>query len=199
MKKLKDISFSSLVATFFCFGYFPFAPGTIGSILAFPVYYIISALLVIAKGRLLYSIFSFEIINLMFFITTILFFIGAWAAETYSGKGDEKDPKEVIIDEIVAQMFAIALTISLLKFLDVVSIAKLHKYGLSDGTILFLNMLASLILFRVFDITKPWPINLIDKKMKNGIGVMLDDLLAAVFAVVLHFFILFAILDQIPL
>lgn len=196
MNKIKTPSLASFLASFFFIGYIRFAPGTMGSIIAFPVYFIISALLVLAKGKYLYSIFSFEIINLMFFITTILFFIGAWAAEKYSMEKDKLDPSEVVIDEVVAQMFAIGLTISLLKFLDAKSVTKLHNLGLTDATILFLNMVASLILFRVFDITKPWPINIIDNKIKNGFGVMLDDVAAALFAVIVHFFILFSILDR---
>ena len=196
MNKIKTPSLASCLASFFFIGYIRFAPGTMGSIIAFPVYFIISALLVLAKGKYLYSIFSFEIINLMFFITTILFFIGAWAAEKYSMEKDKLDPSEVVIDEVVAQMFAIGLTISLLKFLDAKSVTKLHNLGLTDATILFLNMLASLILFRVFDISKPWPINIIDNKIKNGFGVMLDDVAAALFAVIVHFFILFSILDR---
>jgi phosphatidylglycerophosphatase A len=51
-------------------------------------------------------------------------------------------------------------------------------------------------MFRVFDITKPWPINYIDQKYKNAFGVMLDDIIAAIFAVVVHYFVLYAIADR---
>lgn len=43
---------------------------------------------------------------------------------------------------------------------------------------------AALCLFRLFDITKPWPIRVVDQRLKNGFGVMLDDLLAALYAII---------------
>ena len=48
--------------------------------------------------------------------------------------------------------------------------------------ILELELLLAFILFRIFDILKPLPINIIDKKIKNGLGVMLDDIVAAIYA-----------------
>ena len=45
-----------------------------------------------------------------------------------------------------------------------------------------LELLLAFILFRIFDILKPFPINIIDKKIKNGLGVMLDDVVAAIYA-----------------
>ena len=53
-------------------------------------------------------------------------------------------------------------------------------------------MIIGFCLFRVFDIVKPWPVNLADKNVKGGFGVMLDDLLAAVYAgVALHLILYF--------
>ena len=57
----------------------------------------------------------------------------------------------------------------------------------------WIYLLTFFILFRFFDILKPFPINLIDKKIKNGLGVVLDDLLAGIYAVIIfalfgHFF-----------
>ena len=47
----------------------------------------------------------------------------------------------------------------------------------------------SFIFFRFFDILKPYPINLIDKKMKNGLGVMLDDVIAGIFSALLIYMV----------
>jgi len=52
---------------------------------------------------------------------------------------------------------------------------------------------ASFILFRIFDIFKPYPINLIDQKLKNGFGVMLDDMIAGIFSSILALIIFFNI------
>lgn len=46
---------------------------------------------------------------------------------------------------------------------------------------------AAFLLFRFFDIAKPWPINVVDARFKNGFGVMLDDLVAAIFAIALYY------------
>ena len=51
------------------------------------------------------------------------------------------------------------------------------------------NIIFPFILFRIFDILKPWPISLADKKIKGGIGVMFDDILAAIFAIISYIFI----------
>ncbi|MGA0213324.1 MAG: phosphatidylglycerophosphatase A, partial [Pelagibacteraceae bacterium] len=51
-------------------------------------------------------------------------------------------------------------------------------------------------LFRLFDIFKPYPINIIDKKIKNGFGVMLDDVLAGIYSVIV-FFLIFIFLNYV--
>ena len=47
----------------------------------------------------------------------------------------------------------------------------------------------SFILFRFFDIVKPFPINIVDKKMKNGLGVMLDDIIAGIYSTIVIYII----------
>jgi phosphatidylglycerophosphatase A len=51
------------------------------------------------------------------------------------------------------------------------------------------------VLFRLFDIIKPWPINWFDKNIKGGIGIMVDDIVAAIFASVTHYAIIFTLID----
>ena len=48
----------------------------------------------------------------------------------------------------------------------------------------WLSILVGFALFRFFDILKPYPINIIDKKMKNGLGIMLDDIIAAIYSTI---------------
>ena len=50
-------------------------------------------------------------------------------------------------------------------------------------------ILLSFILFRFFDILKPFPINIVDKKMKNGVGVMLDDIIAGIYSTIVIYII----------
>ena len=71
-----------------------------------------------------------------------------------------KDPSWIVMDEFCGQLLVlIFFEISLLYYI------------------------LSFILFRVFDILKPWPINLVDKSMKNSFGIFFDDILAAVYAI----------------
>ena len=52
---------------------------------------------------------------------------------------------------------------------------------------LSISFLSFFLLFRLFDILKPFPINLIDKKLKNGFGVVLDDVLAGIFTAITYY------------
>ena len=51
------------------------------------------------------------------------------------------------------------------------------------------DYLAAFILFRIFDIAKPWPLRAIDKNVKGGLGVMLDDVLAGIMAAALLYWV----------
>lgn len=88
-----------------------------------------------------------------------VFFIGWYASERYlelTGGGD--DPGEIVIDETAGQMLILA-------FLPLT----------------WKGYLFGFILFRLFDIVKPWPVSWADQKVKGGLGVMLDDILAALY------------------
>ena len=83
---------------------------------------------------------------------------------------ENKDPKEVVIDEFIGQSIPIYL------------------YEISHGTVkntqeAFLFYLYIFILFRFFDIKKPFPINFFDKKFKNSFGVIIDDVIAGLYVV----------------
>lgn len=88
-----------------------------------------------------------------------LFVLGCWAAEQVSQATGVADPGFIVIDEVAAQALVLA-------------IAPLTPVA----------YLAGFILFRIFDILKPWPVRLLDRKIHNGFGVMIDDIAAAVYA-----------------
>ena len=75
----------------------------------------------------------------------------------------EKDPKEIVIDEFIGQSIPLIF---------------MSEYIISSKNPL--PIFLAFFLFRFFDILKPFPINIIDKKMKNGLGVMLDDIIAGI-------------------
>lgn len=95
----------------------------------------------------------------------VIFFIGQWAAGIYSTRLGKADASEIVIDEVVGQFIA------LLPFFLV---------GRADWLIFAL----AFTFFRLFDIAKPWPVSLADKR-HDSFGVMLDDVLAGLYAALL--------------
>lgn len=97
-------------------------------------------------------------------IASILcFFIGWWVSELYVRKTGRQDPKEVVIDE-VAGMWLVLAVIG-------------YHLPLTIGFIIL-----AFIMFRLFDVAKPWPVSLADEHIKGGLGIMLDDILASVYS-----------------
>ncbi|MGL9717898.1 MAG: phosphatidylglycerophosphatase A family protein [Wolbachia sp.] len=98
-----------------------------------------------------------------------LFLIGLWSIGNYiKHYQTSHDPKEVVIDEVVGQLLTIFL----------ISVLLNQK---TNGLLLLLCFFS----FRFFDIIKTWPVNWIDKNIKGPLGVMLDDVVAAILACVL--------------
>ncbi len=93
-------------------------------------------------------------------VILLLFVIGIWASGVAGKTLGVSDHGGIVIDEIVAFMLVLAFTPKTLWWI-----------------------LCAFLLFRLFDIVKPWPISLADRNIKGGFGVMFDDLLAAVFSI----------------
>jgi phosphatidylglycerophosphatase A len=178
-----------LISTCFGLGKIPKAPGTIGSFVAlFITYYCFNGIAVFKQYFLPETpIFPFSIIALVG-IAFLLFVIGSYSAGQYSKLINVEDPKEIIIDEIVGQMLTTGLTAPF-------SIMFLYNIVPIDLVIIG-SILSSFILFRLFDIFKPWPINWLDKNIKGGIGIMLDDIMAAIFAIVIYNALLLVLMNQ---
>ena len=92
----------------------------------------------------------------------ITFALGWWAAGRVARARGEHDPGFIVIDEIAAQWLVL-----LAAPLD------WRAYA------------AAFLLFRLFDITKPWPAGLVERRVAGGLGIMLDDIVAAAYAVLL--------------
>ena len=92
---------------------------------------------------------------------TIAFATGCWAAGRVARATEEHDPGFIIIDEVAAQWL-------------VLLIAPLDWRWFA----------AAFLLFRLFDIAKPWPARMIERSVADGHGIMLDDVVAALYAVV---------------
>jgi len=104
------------------------------------------------------------------FVIVVLFFIGWWAADGYDVITKEHDNKQIVIDEVVGQMITL-----------------LPVYYLNESSLLL--YLIAFVLFRFFDITKVLGIKYLDREIVGGLGVMLDDVLAGVYAASLMYLI----------
>jgi len=197
MKQYKD-SLLELIVTCFFIGKIKYAPGTFGSFLAFPLSYAIVSILLHSDFRLNLPYFTFyqanfiTVILALISLIVVLFVLGVICSSSYINKTSREDPKEIVIDELVGQMLVIALTSLSVAFMHYEAMDKYINASVIDFVCLFLLPFS---LFRFFDIFKPYPINLIDQNIHGGIGVMLDDVLAAIFAVVTQYFIVFVSID----
>ena len=96
-----------------------------------------------------------------------LFLMGVWASNAIEAALEQHDASLIVIDEVVGQCLVVTL-------LDV------FLRGAVDTNLL---LLLSFIGFRLFDIIKPWPVGWVDRKIGDGVGVMLDDVVAALLTV----------------
>ena len=152
---IKTINY--LFVTCFGIGSFRFAPGTITSLIT---------------TIFLYSLF--HVINLssiiVLLILLLVFIYSFYAVSEYIKHSENKDPKEIVVDEFIGQSIPIYL------------------YEISHGVLknyqeAFLIYFYIFILFRFFDIKKPFPVNFFDKKFKNSFGVIFDDVIAGLYVV----------------
>ena len=129
------------VALGFGAGLSPWAPGTLGTLVAIPI-----ALLLRRYAG------DIEYVSVL----VMLFGIGVWASQVTGRELGQPDHGGIVIDEVVAFLLVLFFTGVTLERIAI-----------------------AFALFRFFDIVKPPPIRQLDARMKNGLGVMLDDLLAA--------------------
>ena len=152
---IKKINF--LFVTFFGIGTIRYAPGTITSLIT-----------------TIFLFSSFHIINLpnsIILLMIVIVFLTAFPAiKSYIKDNANKDPKEVVIDEVIGQSIPIYLF----------ETAHGTTKEFSEALLFYFYIF---ILFRFFDIKKPFPINLIDKKFKNSFGVIMDDVIAGFYVV----------------
>ena len=143
------------IATGFGSGYSRYMPGTIGTIWAWIMFLILDFLFI-------------DIVLLI--IILITFVVGIVTSGFVEDHLKKKDASEIVIDEIVAFW----LILFFLPRWD----ENLFTTQAIDYSYLFVQIQA-FVVFRFFDILKPWPINIIEKKLRGGIGIMLDDIVAA--------------------
>ena len=132
-------------------------PGTVGSLATVIILYVFFHTLNVSSYLILLGLI-------------IIFIYSFSAVASYTENSENKDPKEVVIDEFIGQSIPIYL------------------YEISHGTeksldeaIIFYSI--CFILFRFFDIKKPFPVSFFDKNFKNSFGVIMDDVCAGLYVV----------------
>ena len=94
----------------------------------------------------------------------LAFALGVWASNVVIAKLRIEDPQVIVWDEFVGQWIALA---------PLLWIARDWRW-----------IMVAFLLFRLFDVWKPWPVSWADRRVKGGLGVMLDDVIAGIFAAI---------------
>lgn len=165
VKKKTALDYFALAVTTFGVGYLPLMPGTYGSIVGVLIYLAVGLLEANARIYFLAENWQKEQIDAWMHALNLIAFLlfcllGIWAATRAVKLFQNKDPKQAVVDEVIGQIIV---------FLFV-------PFGLSWKFIL-----AGFLLFRLFDIWKPYPIDSL-QNLPAGIGVCADDVLAGVYA-----------------
>lgn len=134
-----------LLATWFGCGYWPWGPGTAGSLAAIAI-----------AAALDYSVVPGRVFLLG--LVAVLLLPAIWASTRAALLFNRKDPGSVVIDEVLGQWLTLA----------------------GAPLLNWKTLLAGFILFRVFDIWKPWPVRQFEK-LPEGTGIVVDDLAAGVY------------------
>ena len=150
-------TFNSLFVTMFGIGKIKMIPGTFGSLATIIILFVLFHTLNISSNLILLGLI-------------IIFIYSFSAVASHTENSENKDPKEIVIDEFIGQSIPIYL------------------YEISHGTekspdeaIIFYAV--CFVLFRFFDIKKPFPVSFFDRNFKNSFGVIMDDVCAGLYVV----------------
>ena len=108
--------------------------------------------------------------NFILIFVIIVFLISLYAVNIFIKDLDNKDPKEVVIDEFIGQSIPICLY-------------EIAHQGSKETNHVLTSYFIMFILFRIFDIVKPYPVSYYDKNFKNSFGVIMDDVAAGLYVV----------------
>ena len=153
-----------LISTFFGYGYLTKIPGTVTSAVT-------TIFIYIAYEVLGYTDLKFSII---FFI--LIFFYSFYAVKDSESVFENKDPRQIVIDEFLGQSMPLILILYL---------NKTNQINISVEAYYIL----SFVFFRFFDILKPFPVSYFDKNHKNYFGIIMDDIIAGFYSMIFIYLI----------
>lgn len=145
-------------------GLIPFAPGTFGALVGLVIFY---GLFILCKAAPQYFQACLILVSL------IISALGIWAGNRGEHIFGEKDAQRIVVDEVAGQLISFILVAPLL-------VAEISKP--------MVVMIAGFLLFRAFDIWKPYPIKQL-QDLPAGLGVMFDDIVAGIYAAVVLSFL----------
>tara|TARA_B100001057_G_scaffold435192_1_gene465358 strand:- start:572 stop:1075 length:504 start_codon:yes stop_codon:yes gene_type:complete len=149
--------FNTLFVTMFGLGKIRFFPGSIGSLVTVFLLFFLFHILEISNNTILLCLI-------------FIFIYSFFAIENYIKESKNKDPNEIIIDEFIGQSIPI--------YLYEISHGIQKSF---DDAVIYYGIF--LILFRYFDIAKPFPVSFFDRNFKNSFGVIMDDVCAGFYVV----------------
>ena len=150
-------TFNSLFVTMFGIGKIKMIPGTVGSLATIIILFVLFHTLDISSNLILLGLI-------------IIFIYSFSAVASHTENSENKDPKEIVIDEFIGQSIPI--------YLYEIS----HGIEKSPNEAIIFYFIC-FILFRFFDIKKPFPVSFFDRNFKNSFGVIMDDVCAGLYVV----------------
>jgi len=122
----------------------------------------------------IFLFFLFHVLNfspqIILISVIVIFFISLYSVNIFIKDLDNKDPKEVVIDEFIGQSIPICLY-------------EIAHEGANETDQVLKFYFIMFVLFRIFDIVKPYPVSYYDKNFKNSFGVIMDDVAAGLYVV----------------
>ena len=153
-----------LISTFFGNGYISKIPGTFTSFSTLIILYI------------LFEVLQFRNLNYILILYSITFFYSFYAVMDSETEFENKDPRQIVIDEVLGQAMPLIL---------IVYLSSKNLINIPVEIYYFL----SFILFRFFDIIKPFPVSYFDKQHKNFFGIIMDDIMAGLYTMLIIYLI----------
>ena len=155
-----------LISTFFGNGYISKIPGTFTSLSTLIILYI------------LFEVLQFKNLNYILILYSIVFFYSFYAVMDSETEFDNKDPRQIVIDEVLGQA------------MPLIFIVYLSSKNLINIPVEIYYLL-SFILFRFFDIVKPFPVSYFDNQHKNFFGIIMDDIIAGLYTMLIIYLVSF--------
>ncbi len=153
-----------LLSTFFGYGYLTKIPGTVTSAVTTIFIYIA------------YEIIGYSDLKISIILFVFLFFYSFYAVKDSESEFNNHDPRQIVIDEVLGQ----SMPLILLLYLN-----QTNQISLSVE----IYYILSFMLFRLFDILKPFPVSYFDKNFKNYFGIIMDDIMAGLYSMILIYLV----------